>query len=107
MAASGRETFLPALAKSFDKINDEQSVSTADFAAACERILPIFDHLGRHQWRQIVHRQSFVYVWACLSSKTLLFDSAAAVGAAALPVFTFTAKYTISMKLSSLPLQNF
>jgi len=48
MAGNGGETFLPALAKSFDKINDEQTVNTADFAAACERILPIFDHLGRH-----------------------------------------------------------
>jgi hypothetical protein len=46
MAGNGGETFLPALAKSFDKINDEQTVNTADFAAACERILPIFDHLG-------------------------------------------------------------
>jgi hypothetical protein len=48
MAVNGKETFLPALAKSFDKINDEESVSTADFAAACDRILPIFDHLGRY-----------------------------------------------------------
>ncbi len=46
MANNGKETFLPALANSFNKIDHEQSVSTADFAAACERILPIFDHLG-------------------------------------------------------------
>ncbi len=48
MANNGKETFLPALANSFNKIDHEQSVSTADFAAACERILPIFDHLGNH-----------------------------------------------------------
>ena len=41
-----KETFLPQLAQSFEKIKDEQPVSTRGFAAACDRILPIFDHLG-------------------------------------------------------------
>ena len=44
--AVSQETFLPQLAQSFDKVGEEPSVSTRDFAAACGRILPIFDHLG-------------------------------------------------------------
>ena len=88
MATNGGATFLPALAKSFDKINDEQSVSTADFAAACERILPIFDHLGRHQEMVLVDdsTKNFVYVWACPSKRshpTLL----ATAGSATFPVY--------------------
>lgn len=44
--AESKETFLPQLAKSFESIKDEEPVSTRGFAAACDRILPIFDHLG-------------------------------------------------------------
>lgn len=43
---STQETFLPQLAQAFEKIKSEDPVSTRGFAAACDRILPIFDHLG-------------------------------------------------------------
>ena len=38
--------FLPNLTKSFKGLDAEERVLTADFAAACQAILPIFDHLG-------------------------------------------------------------
>lgn len=41
-----RRTFLSQLTEAFERIKEEDAVSTRDFAAACERILPIFDHLG-------------------------------------------------------------
>lgn len=66
MAGNGKETFLPALAKSFDKINDELTVNTADFAAACERILPIFDHLGR--CASFTPRWTTLYIVYCNAS---------------------------------------
>ena len=43
---NNQETFLPQLAQAFEKVKSEDPVSTRGFAAACDRILPIFDHLG-------------------------------------------------------------
>ena len=43
---ASQQTFLPQLNASFQTLADEKSVSTADFSAAIEKILPIFDHLG-------------------------------------------------------------
>ena len=48
--ASGQPTFLPSLTKAFASVDAEDPVKTADFATACQSILPIFDHLGRRSW---------------------------------------------------------
>ncbi|KAK9824662.1 hypothetical protein WJX72_012151 [[Myrmecia] bisecta] len=38
--------FLPQLTAAFKSIDPTHTISTEEFANACERILPIFDHLG-------------------------------------------------------------
>lgn len=47
MGVAEGHDFLPSLTAAFTQLDHSVPISTQDFAAACEKVLPIFEHIGR------------------------------------------------------------